>query len=176
MKLVNIKNKILTICCDSFLLWFNSLATKGRLPLSHHIFILLTVINRYLWLLSFYFAFSIVVSLLTDFILKDKQRRKRLSVFLKSHATPELFPIYGNPGEAAIAKLAGKFLTGKAGAAVAGSVFIATTADHVCTHTGLYDSISFKSSIDAGMTSEEAMSRLPSRVSLADSFFKKPGK
>ena len=114
-----------------------------------------------------------IITIATDYALKNKEKREILSNFLKKHSTPELFLIYGNPGEAAAAKLAGKLLSDKAGSAIAKTIVGAAVADHCLTHTGVYDSISFKVNTASGMSHDEAIKRLPVRSSVIDLFTKK---
>lgn len=169
----NIRENLLRRVTNSYLYWFNEVATRGVLPFSHVIFIFWCVKSHYFKFLWIYIGISFTISLCTDFVLADKKRTQRLSEFLKKNSSPELFQIFGNPGEAALLKLAGKILTNKTVAAVGSGVVVATGVDHALTHTGIYDSISYKVNTAAGMDSETALSRLPAeRHSAVDSFFK----
>ena len=39
--------EILNSFCNSYLLWFNSLATKNKLPLSHKVFIFFVICKKF---------------------------------------------------------------------------------------------------------------------------------
>lgn len=165
-----IKNEILNGFCNSYLLWFDSLATKDRLPLSHKFFIVVIVCNKLIYILIAYLTISLFIGYATDYILKEENRRKLLSDFLKKYSTPELYSIYGNPGEAASAKLAGKLLGSKVGIALTGVVTGSAIIDHTLTHTGVWDSVSYKINTNSGMSPDQAIGRLPkNRSSILDS-------
>lgn len=168
-----LKQNLLRYSCNGYLLWFDEVSTKTALPPSHFIWILWCVKSHYFKLLYFYIGLSLAIAVITDIILKDKSRTKKLSDFLKKHSSPELFQIFGNPGEAAAAKLAGKALGSKTAMALGTSVAIAGGVDHVMTHTGVYDSISYKVNTAAGMSEETAIARLPERNSALDHILKK---
>lgn len=102
-----------------------------------------------------------MIAFLTDFILFSDKRRKVFSDFLKKYSTPELFAIYGNPGGAAAAKLAGKLLSSKTILATGVGCVGAAGCDHFMVHSGLYDNLSYSLSKLSGMSEEDAIKRLP---------------
>lgn len=170
----NLRETAIRYVFDSYLLWFNSVATMGVLPLSHTLFIFFTLQNHCFYILYCYTGLAVIVAFATDFVLLSKERRKSFSILLKKYTTPELFAIYGNPGEAAAAKLAGKMLGSKVVVATGAAAAAAAAGDHVLTHTGAYDSLSYAMNTQSGMSSEQAFSRLPKeRYSAIDALVKK---
>lgn len=171
-----IKQLLLRNLFNMYLRWFDSLATRTRLPFSHIIFIFISIQTHSFKILFTYITLSIMLAYLTDLILMRKKWTKAFSDILKEYSEPDLFLIFGNPGEAAAAKLAGKALGSKAIVATGIACTGGIACDHVLTHTGVYDAISFKVTTGVGIDEKTAISRLPDRNSALDQMLKKGSK
>jgi len=131
-------NKFFRDLCDNFILFNYSIIVKQENPTTIMIFILASVIGfQSFFVLKVYLVVVVSSAIFMDICYKSPKIGYPVCMFLKRHATPELFALIGNsPFEAFFTKLSGpaaKAIVKPAGVAIGVSLGV----DYVVSTTGL---------------------------------------
>ena len=132
-------NKFFRYLCDNFILFNYSVIIKQENPITIMIFTLASVIGfQSFFVLKVYLVAVISSAIFMDICYRSPKIGYPVCMFLKRHATPELFALIGNsPFEAFFAKVSGsavKAATKPVGVAIGVSLGV----DYIASTTGLH--------------------------------------